>query len=88
MRQSHFSAIVVVGRDGSVGIATRQELDGPGIESLCGRDFPHHFSPALGPKQPPIQWVPGSFSGQRPERGVCHPSPCSVEVKERVEINL
>jgi hypothetical protein len=30
-----------VGRDSSVGIATRYELDGPGIESRWGRDFPH-----------------------------------------------
>jgi hypothetical protein len=27
-------------RDSSVGIATRYGLDGPGIESRCGRDFP------------------------------------------------
>ena len=27
------------GRDGSVGIATRYGLDGPGIESRCGRDL-------------------------------------------------
>jgi hypothetical protein len=26
-------------RDGVVGIATRYELDGTGIESRCGRDF-------------------------------------------------
>ena len=29
------------GRDSSVGIATRYGLDGPGIESRWGRDFPH-----------------------------------------------
>ena len=29
-----------VGRDSSVSIATRYVLDGPGIESLWGRDFP------------------------------------------------
>ena len=89
MRQTHFSAVVVVGRDSSVGIATRQLLDGPGIESRCGRDFPHHFRPALGPTQPPIQWVPGFFPGvKRPARGVDHPSSCSAEVKERVELYL
>jgi hypothetical protein len=30
-----------VGRDNVVGIATRYELDGPGIESRWGRDFQH-----------------------------------------------
>jgi len=37
------------GRDDSVGIATRYGLDGPGIESRNGRDFPHPSRPALGP---------------------------------------
>ena len=42
----------VVGRDSSVGIATRYGLDGPGIESRWGRDFPHPSRPALVPTQP------------------------------------
>jgi len=50
-----------VGQDSSVGIATRYGLDGPGIESRWGRDFPRPSRPALGPTQPPIQWVPGLF---------------------------
>ena len=48
-----------VGHDSSVGIATGYGLDGPEIESLWGRDFPHLSRPALGPTQPPLQWVPG-----------------------------
>jgi hypothetical protein len=48
-----------MGRDSLVGIATRYELDGPGIETRWGRDFMHLSRPALGPIQPPIQWVPG-----------------------------
>jgi hypothetical protein len=51
------------GRDSSVGTATRYGLDGPGIESLWVRDFPHPSRPALGSTQPPIQWVPGLFQG-------------------------
>jgi hypothetical protein len=35
--------------DSAVGIATGYGLDGPGIESRWGRDFPHLFRPALGP---------------------------------------
>jgi len=38
----------MVGRDISVAIATRFGLDGPGIESRWGQDFPHPARPALG----------------------------------------
>ena len=51
------------GRDTSVGIATRYGLDGPGIESRWGQDFPHLSRPALGHSQPPIQWVLGLSRG-------------------------
>jgi hypothetical protein len=59
--QHLFLFIIVVSGPGSVvGIATAYGLDGPGIESRCGRDFPHLFRPALRPTQPPVQWVPSS----------------------------
>ena len=51
------------GRVSSVGIATRYGLDGPGIESRWGRDFPHPSRPTLGPTQQPVQWVPGFYWG-------------------------
>jgi hypothetical protein len=64
MPQGKFTVYYLfVGWDSSVGIATRYGLDGPGIESRWGRDFPHPSRPALGPTLPSIQWVPGLFGG-------------------------
>jgi hypothetical protein len=51
------------GRYSSIGIATRYGLDGPGIESVWGRDFPQPSRPALVPTQLPIQWIPSLFPG-------------------------
>ena len=78
-----------MGQSSSVSIATRYELDGPGIESRCGGDFPRPSRRALGSTQPPIQWVPGLF----PEDKVAGswrspPTPSSVEVKERVQLYI
>ena len=42
---------------------TRYGLDGPGIKSRWGRDFPHPSRPALRPTQPSIQWVPDLSRG-------------------------
>jgi len=46
-----------------ISIATGCGLDGPEIESRWGRDFPHPSRPALGPTQPPVQWVPSLSRG-------------------------
>jgi len=47
----------VSGPDSVIGTATDYGLDSAGIEFRWGRDFPQLFRPALGPTQPPVQWV-------------------------------
>jgi hypothetical protein len=66
------------GPGSSVGIETGYGLDGPGNESRWGRDFSHTSRSALGPTQPPVQWVPGV---NRPGRGADHPPPPRAEVE-------
>ena len=65
MRLKQCGVLLLIGgsRDSVVGTAIRYGLDGPGIESRCGRELPHLFRPALRPTQPPIQWVPGLSRG-------------------------
>ena len=77
----------LVDRDSSVGIAARYGLNGPGMESRCGRDFLYPFRPALGPTQTTKQRVPGLYRRvKRSGRDVDHPLQISAEVKDRVYI--
>jgi hypothetical protein len=89
------SALVVFisdqNRSGStVVIATAYWLDGPGFEFRCGRDFPHLSIMALGPTQPPVQWVPGLSREISCGRGVTlTPHPLLVpRSKQRRAISL
>jgi hypothetical protein len=70
-------------RDSSVGIAARYGLDGPVIESRWGRDFPHPSRTALGPTQPPLQWVPGLYRGKAAGTWCWPPILSSAEVKKK-----
>ena len=62
-------------------IPTHYRLNGPGIEFRRRQCFPDPPRPALGPIQPPVQWVPGLLLG-----GVKPTDLYSVEVKERLEL--
>ena len=64
-----------VGRDSSVGIATRYGLDGPGIESRWGRDFPHPSRPVLGSTHLVYNRYRVFPGVKRPGRGADHPPP-------------
>ena len=63
-----------VGRDNSVGIATRYELDGPGFESRCGARFSTPVKTGPGAHPASYTMGTGSFPGvQRPGRDVDRP---------------
>jgi hypothetical protein len=75
-------------RDSSVGIALGYGLEdrGPRVRFPAGLGiflFTTASRTALGPTQPPIQWVPGALSlgVKRPEREDEHSPPSSAEVK-------
>jgi len=68
-----------VGRDSSVRVS-----------NLGGDEtFPFLSRPALGPTQPPVQWVLIPFLGiKRPGRSADNPSPSSTVFKERLVLYL
>ena len=80
--------IVVFSKGGGpgsvVGVTTGYGLNGSRIESRWVRDFPHLSRPALGPTQPPVQWVPGLSRSK--ERSGCDadlsPPSSAVVMKE------
>jgi hypothetical protein len=77
--------IPCVGRNSSVGIATRYGMDVSGIESRWGRDF------GTPPGARLVSYKTGtvSFLGvERPRRVVNRPPTSSDEVKGRVELCL
>jgi hypothetical protein len=64
---------------------SRYGLDGPGIKSTWGRDFPHPSRPT----QPPIHSVPILFPGGKTGwTWSWPPTPSIAEVKERVVLYL
>ena len=79
-----------MGRDSSVGIATRYGLDGPGIESRWGARFSAPVQ--TGPGAYPAFYTMGTGSSpgvKRPGRGAGHPPPPSgAEVEGRVELAI
>ena len=78
-----------VGQDGSVGIATRYGVDGPGNRIPVGSrsSAPVQTGPGTHPASRTM--VPVLFQGvKRPGRGVNYPPSSSAEVKDRVELYL
>ena len=72
-----------VGRDISVGIAIRYGLDGPGIESRWGQDFPHPSKTGPGAHLTSCSVGTGSFLGvKRSGRGVDRPPHLAPKLKK------
>jgi hypothetical protein len=91
MKSTHFNT----SHDSSVGIALGYRL-GDLVSSVRFPAGVGNFlfttvsRTALGPTQPPIQWVPGALSLEvkRPGRESDHSPPSSAEVKKCVELYL
>jgi hypothetical protein len=81
--------VLISGPGTSAGIATGYGLDGPGIESRWGRDFPHLSRPALRPTQPTVNGYRVFPGGKERTGRDADPSPSSTAVGyERVELYL
>ena len=77
-----------MGRDSSVGIATRYGLVVPGIESQCEARFSAPVQTYRGAHPATYTMRTGSLPGvKRPGRGVDQPPPSTAEVKKRVQFN-
>jgi hypothetical protein len=75
------------GRGASVGIATRYELNGQGIESQWGVSFSLPIQRGAGTHSASYAMGTGSIPGVKwSGRGVDHPTPTSAKVKERVKL--
>jgi hypothetical protein len=90
-----YQLTLIKNRDSSVGIALGYGLDdrGLGFDSRRGLGiflFTTASGTALGPTQPPVQWVQGALSlGVKwPRREAGHSPAFNAEVKEWVELCL
>ena len=78
-----------MGRDSSVGIATRYGLDGSGDQMLVGARFSALVQKTPGVHPASYTMGTGSFPGvKRPGSGVDHQPLSSAEVKKGVELYL
>ena len=90
MPKCWYSCTKCVGRESSVGMATRYGLHGLGIESRREGGTPHRSGPALGPTQLHTQWLTALSRGGKTAGCVAlttHTS-CSTQVKERVQLQF
>ena len=89
IRVTHYMLYLNVGRNNSVGTATRYGLDGPGDRILVGASVSAPVQ--IRSEAHPASYTKGtgSFPGiKRPRRGVDHPHPSRAEVKYRGELYL
>jgi hypothetical protein len=79
LRTSHL--IVIVRRDSIVGVATRYELDGQGIESREGEGFRTRSDRTWGPPSPLYNGYRVIAWGKTRSRGLKYPPPFAPRLK-------